>query len=601
MIEGMQTPGNEIRSFTWLTLFPNTAGPADPVALSRERITFLKNISDQFISARREFVDQVATLRIASLPLGDVEVLLKVQEAQVMEIPKPAHLPNRWTQYQQFVGRLEQRAEEALGGNAYIMGLLKNHANTLGVSSVSSLSFRDMDEAIPLTWNPIDVFQQNFSQIFAAYHRAWDQNKYNEFANQRHGEANVVLTEKEFLNRFGEPPWNFVNRLLAEAHLGFAINRPEGRAERPFEAKLRDKDTEAEVPFHDLSSGEKIIMSFVLCLYNVSDTVRQVTYPKLLLFDEVDAPLHPSMTQDLIRVIDRVLVKEKGVKVILTTHSPATVSFSPQGSLFRLIKHPHSLKPTSREDAIQLLTSGYISVTENTRFVITEAKADRLFYTSINRKLVERSKLKPTPNLVFLQATDRKDRTGGGHRQVREWGEKLPAAGLTQVLGLIDRDANNAPSATIKVIPRYSFENYLLDPLIIFAVLMQKGEHLSIYDAKIKDSNYYELPNLEQTALQTIADAVCAVIEKQSPQVTLSKGSFSVVYLSGKQLVLPQWLRDHNGHELEAAVRSAFQAAVRSSFILTRNECEDLADMMSERLPEFIPVDLLEVLEMLQA
>lgn len=311
--------------------------------------------------------------------------------------------------------------------------------------NISSLSLRQIDEAIPLNWNPTDMFQQNFSQIFAAYHRAWDENKYNEFANQQHGENNPVLSKDQFDARFGEPPWDFVNRLLAEAHLYFEINRPEGRAERPFEAKLQDKDTQVEVSFQDLSSGEKIIMSFLLCLYNASDSARHVIYPKILLFDEVDAPLHPSMTQDLIRVIDSVLVKDKGIKVILTTHSPATVSFSPDGSLFRLEKHPRKLAPSSRELAIQTLTSGYISVTENTRFVITEAKADRLFYTSINRKLVDRSKLKPTPNLVFLQATDKKDRTGGGHRQVRDWGEKLPAAGLTQVLGLIDRDVNNTP------------------------------------------------------------------------------------------------------------------------------------------------------------
>lgn len=151
------------------------------------------------------------------------------------------------------------------------------------------------------------------------------------------------------------------------------------------------------------------------------------------------------------------------------------------------------------------------------------------------------------------------------------------------------------------MLPRYSFENYLFDPLIIYAVLMQRGEHLALYDAKIKDSNYYELRNLDQAGLQAIADNVCAVIEKHSPQLTLIKGSFSVEYLSGKQVNLPKWLQDHNGHELEAAVRSAFQAAIGPSFVLTRNECEDLVDMISERLPELIPLELVQVFEALQA
>jgi predicted ATPase len=600
-VEGVVANETEIRLFNWTNLVPNTPGSADPVQLSRERTAFLKAASDQFSGARQQLVNHLAGFNLAvPLPLHDVDALLKLQQADLVQNQQPPQPSiNHWMTYTRLVGELSQRVRAALGGNLFIEQLLLERAESLGVH-VSSLSLRQIDDAVPFNWNPTDMFQQNFSQIFAAYHRALDANRYNAYANQQHQEDNVVLTDTDFYKRFGEPPWIFVNRLLEEAHLDFEINYPTGRAEHPFEAKLRDKTTQAEISFQDLSSGEKIIMSFTLCLYNVTDKTRQISYPKLLLFDEVDAPLHPSMTQDLIRVIDRVLVKGRGVKVILTTHSPATVAFSPTNGLYRLQKQPRTLTPSSREQAIQTLTSGYISVTENTKFVITEAKQDRLFYTAIVRKLVERTKLSSSPNLVFVQATDKKDRTGGGRGQVKDWGSKLPAAGLTQIFGLIDKDAKNVGSGTIKVLPRYSFENYLFDPLIIYAVLMHYGEHLRVYDAGIKDANYYELRTLDEPSLQKIADAVCAVIEKNSAQVLSVAGGFGVQYISGKTLTLPLWLRDFRGHDLEAAVRETFRAVVTTGFVLTQNECVDLVDMLTERLPEFIPVDLVHVLEELQ-
>lgn len=604
-VAGVSTPPQEqqIRFFDWTNLVPQPTAPADPIQLRRERAGYIENLASQFKRFRTDFLDPLAQWNLSHLPLADLDRVLTMQEAEYQELWQAAHpgqSDSRWSLFAQQRNSLAERCHNLLRSNPPLHNVLREQAKTLGVD-VSGLSIEQMDAVIPLTWNPTDIFQQSFSQIFAQWYRAWDENRYNAFANTQYGEHNVVLTDAEFEQRFGEPPWNFVNKLLDEAHLQFEINNPQGRADTPFEARLRDKITDATVSFQDLSSGEKILMSFALCLYNASDTTRYVNYPKLLLFDEVDAPLHPSMTKDLVRVINRILVQDKGVKVILTTHSPATVAFSPDGHLFRLEKHPRQLVLSSREQAIQTLTSGYISVTDNTRFVISEAKQDRLFYTAIVRKLVERGKLGTPPNLVFVQASDKKDRTGGGRNQVKDWSTKLPQAGLTQILGLIDRDTNNIGSTTIKVLPRYSFENYLLDPLLIYAVLMSHGVHLSTYDAGIKDANFYELRNLSEGELQKIAEAVSATVETHSGQVRLVTGTFSVSYVGDKTLTMPVWLRDFSGHELEAAVRHAFKMAVGGGgFIITHNDCEDLIDMLTERLPDFIPTDLVEVLRELQ-
>jgi hypothetical protein len=598
-VDGVSPNDTDIRLFNWTNLVPANAGAADPIQLGRERATFLNNLSAQLRQARQNFINQISKLNIPFLSLEDPEAVMKMTQAEFFE-KQNAHKPlqNYWLRFEQRLKQLNQ-ACIANVGNQFIQGILSERAKIKGVA-LASLDFRDIDEAIPLNWNPTDMFQQNFSQIFAAYHRAWEENRYSQFANKEYGENHPFLNDADFRTRFGEPPWHFVNRILMEAHLDYRINQPAGRAEMPFEAKLVNRTTGAEVSFQDLSSGEKIIMSFALCLYNASDNMRQVKYPKLLLFDEIDAPLHPSMTKDLIRVIDRLLVQEKGVKVILTTHSPATVAFSPSGALFRLDRQPRSLTPCSREQAIQALTSGYISVTESSRFVITEAKQDRIVYTAVARKLVERGKLANSPNLIFIQATDKKDRNGGGCEQVKNWSAKLPAAGLNQIFGLIDRDIGNISSDKVKVIGRYSLENYLLDPIILYAVLMHRGEHSKVFDAGLKDANYYELRNADVSLLQSIMDNLCSVIEQKQPSVKSISGQFSVEYICGKTLHAPAWLRDYRGHDLESAVRETFRILIGNAFTITRNECEDLLDMLSERLPEFIPTDLVKVFEELQ-
>ena len=99
----------------------------------------------------------------------------------------------------------------------------------------------------------------------------------------------------------------------------------------PFELKLINNFNQAKVKFSELSSGEKVLISLVFALYN---TKFDVEFPKVLLMDEPDASLHPSMTKQFLDVIQKVFVQDKGVKVILTTHSPSTVALAPEEAIF---------------------------------------------------------------------------------------------------------------------------------------------------------------------------------------------------------------------------------------------------------------------------
>ncbi len=98
-----------------------------------------------------------------------------------------------------------------------------------------------------------------------------------------------------------------------------------------------------------------------LCLFKgKSDNI----FPKLLLLDEVDATLHPTMIENLLHVIKNFLIT-KGTKVILATHSPTTIALSPEESLFIVNKEgTNRIEKHNRKDALEILTQGYMTLEE---------------------------------------------------------------------------------------------------------------------------------------------------------------------------------------------------------------------------------------------
>ncbi len=119
--------------------------------------------------------------------------------------------------------------------------------------------------------------------------------------------------------------------------------------------KLKHKYKDIEISFEDLSSGEKILMALVASIYkSQSDGV----FPDILLLDEIDATLHPSMIKNLLKVIENIFLA-KGVKVIFTTHSPTTVALAPNDSIYVMKKDGlDRIQKTSKEKAIKILTEG---------------------------------------------------------------------------------------------------------------------------------------------------------------------------------------------------------------------------------------------------
>jgi ABC-type Mn2+/Zn2+ transport system ATPase subunit len=223
-------------------------------------------------------------------------------------------------------------------------------------------------------------------------------------------------TEEQVTKTLGPPPWQFVNDALAAAEFDYQIVPPNNKLLMNYVVRVKAIGSKYDVDLNDLSSGEKIILRTILWLYNTR--VNNI-FPKLFLLDEPDAYIHPSMTRQFIDALKGVLVDNYNVRVILTTHSPSTVALAPEESLFVMSReHPRIRRPTTKAEAIGMLTSGLVIVSPGTRFVIVEDEHDATFYCAIRDVLADQGpsrdpkSLRPAPSLVFMPAS-----TGKGFRR----------------------------------------------------------------------------------------------------------------------------------------------------------------------------------------
>lgn len=241
-----------------------------------------------------------------------------------------------------------------------------------------------------------DFLPSQLGKIIWDYYVKWDDNKYKEFENRVKSKNHKVFTDKEFFKLNGQKPWVLINQILSKFNsLKYKVNDPEepklGRNET-FKLKLintRNKST--EVDFNSLSSGEKVLMALVASIYKVSSDKY---FPKILLLDEIDASLHPSMIQNLLEVIEEIFLNID-TNVILVTHSPTTIAIAPPKSVY--IMKPagvNRIVKKDKQEALSLLTEGFATLDEGIKLfdqiskkklsIITEGKNTEYLRKALN-------------------------------------------------------------------------------------------------------------------------------------------------------------------------------------------------------------------------
>lgn len=399
-----------------------------------------------------------------------------------------------------------------------------------------------------------EEFFEHFPEILIEQESQLSQKIGEVFYNYRLSEIELLaqkFSETEIIEKIGERPWIVLKEIIKESKLPFEFNDPSKSGIRDgFQLKLTHQILNEEINFNDLSSGEKVLISLVFYLYNSQE---KKVFPKLLLLDEPDAHLHPSMSQQFLNVIKNVLVDKFGVQVIMTTHSPSTVILAPSNSIYEMSRvEPRIRKSPSKNHSVSLLTAGLVYVGEGTKYFLVEDNDDVTFYSYVYNQLTSENQIDADIPLVFIPAST-KDKSGGKD-VVQNWVNKLKDSGLVNIVqGLIDADSGNAISDGVYKIDRYSIENYLADPLLVYATLIDKEKHPPIEDLKLSVGEEYKLKSLPKEVLQKIADQIISVVE---PELKNHFSDFEydkesvrveVEYIGGIKLLYPKWLLSRRG------------------------------------------------------
>lgn len=447
-----------------------------------------------------------------------------------------------------------------------------------------------------LLWGEVDAFQQAFGRLFSTYRDLIHLNDRLEKYPPKDDVDLKYLNQEQFVDKHGEPPWDFVNRILEVCNLDFRVEPPPLHEISSYEPKLKKLSKGVEMRFQDLSSGEKVLMSFALCLYNASDERQEKHFPKLLLLDEVDAPLHPSMVLSLLKTIQDVLVDGKGVSVILTTHSPSTVALAPEETLYEMNPSGPLIEKITRSRALSILTSGVptLSVSfDGRRQIFVESKTDAFIYEKLYQTY--KHTLDTERSLTFIEV-GRTDSAGveknSGCAQVDRIVNALVENGNSSVFGLVDWDGERESNDRIHVLSpriRDGLETLILDPVLLTATVIKENHQFCVDKGIINaDDRYTHVGHWEQSKWQSTINKVQEIILESK----LSPDSESISYLSGLSLNVTKAYLHMDDHALEERVVSKF------GFLLPKNNhagglMKHIVTSVLGDYPDLLPQDLI--------
>lgn len=434
-----------------------------------------------------------------------------------------------------------------------------------------------------------DFLIGQFALIFKNYHRKFIENKYNEFYESEGIETKKsFLTKEEFIEINGIPPWDFVNAIFKETRIPYSVNNPLGtRADSTFVFKLLDIDGKFEISSNDLSTGEKVLLSLALTIYN---STGEEGKPELLLLDEPDSALHPSMSKMLINSIKKHIVIKNGINVIITTHSPTTVICSEGISIYQLVRGFSIPTKIANQEAVELLSSDipFLKISnDKRRQVFVESKYDVNYYEQLTNILANIDIIK-TESIYIPARTS----NGSNCEDVISIVEHLSKNGNTSVYGIIDWDSKNKSDNQILVLgegERYSIENFLLDPLLIGIYLIRENK-IKLEDFGITTIyNYSKLSELKIFEAQLIIDYVLKTLGFK-----LEKVVHYEVY-NNWILKIDKEFCNYQGHNLEILYKEKFPSL--KSHIREDSLKKDIIGKVINDFPMYTPKSIFDLIK----
>jgi len=201
-----------------------------------------------------------------------------------------------------------------------------NYPNNTKVAISKEEFFSALDDNF--VWKEDDLFENQIGKLFY------------DFASKRHDEkARLGCLQGGFDNDkyIENAPWTILNNLFERLKFNYRFKKdyefetPNLKEIPLIYSVLENGNVDESSPrqLKDLSDGEKSIISLTFALLNEKNRPME----KLLLLDEFDNTLNPSLIEALFIVIKDFFI-EKGTMVIITTHSPVTISLAPEYARF---------------------------------------------------------------------------------------------------------------------------------------------------------------------------------------------------------------------------------------------------------------------------
>ncbi len=432
-----------------------------------------------------------------------------------------------------------------------------------------------------------EIFSSQFASIFKLYQIRYDENGYFQYKNDKEGEHNKVLSDEEFKTLYGPKPWDLINDMLEFAQLPYRVNHPTGHRETSFHLCLTDVNTGIQIQVNDLSTGEKVLMSLALSIYNSNEENAR---PDVLLLDEPDAPLHPEFSKVFISAVENSIVKEAGVKVIISTHSPTTVAIAPEESLYRMNKQTSRPEKITKQQAVNILVQDLDNIRlsfENRRQVFVESEYDVQYYSRLFNFISQKY---PMPTLP--QFLPPKRSKGSNCDEVSEIVNTLRGFGNDLVYGIKDYDNKNYSSQYVLVLgegKRYAIDNYILDPIYV-AFLLIRENIIKTEDAELPHFTYVELTKLSDDQVQFLIKYVIDALGLASTD------EIGYITQGGKSYKITQDYCFIQGHALESNIINRWPQLNAIAKGGGDNKLKNyILDTVCKDYPDFISTDFIEL------
>lgn len=506
---------------------------------------------------------------------------------------------NWWSQIRERQVNLKQARANGEQINGPITNFLKRWGQNPqlfnvvdGIMSKTSKSFEDLNED-DIYYN-LNISEENQSALFSSqlafilktYHIRYTKNEFKKFLNEKNGTSLPVLSDEEFLKKYGPKPWELVNEILAKAGLSYEIVSPEAMdTESTYNLRLVDRLDGVDISANDLSTGEKVMMSLALAIYNTQESSGK---PDVLILDEPDAPLHPQYSKLLIDTLRDVVVAKAGVRVVITTHSPSTAAMSPDNSLFEMNRETKLPEMISLNRGIEVLTDGipHLKVSIDSRLqIFVESKYDVLYFQRLFQIVKRITPLSYQP--IFLEPHSGTSNCS----DVESIVTRLHEAGSDVVRGIIDWDGTKFDRHPIYVLGRgrrYAIENYLLDPLYVALALVRVGKKTLSEFSVSHLSTYVDASKISEQDAQNISNLVITSTGMKLENLV------SCGLSNGWSIKLPAAFLKMRGHEWENFLLTAIPEL---NAVSSRNGDAGLKLgllQVVEEFPQFLSVDIFE-------